>query len=210
MNKKAIIGFGILAIIAIGSITNRGRGPETLPYQPRAAAPPLNPLPSPPPPVAILPTQTPPDPPPDPSAPMVPAPVPKTLYTTSTVRLRVSPSTSARIISTVQSGRAVISIGTDGAWRRVRIGGETGWMHGDHLSDTRPVAKPPQAPVAPAYQPVPLVRQKPAPSRRTGEPVRSPYVGTCDCPYDLMRNGRRCGGRSAYSRPGGRSPSCYH
>nr|WP_312795593.1 SOS response-associated peptidase family protein [Tianweitania sp.] len=24
-----------------------------------------------------------------------------------------------------------------------------------------------------------------------------------------MRNGRRCGGRSAYNRPGGRSPVCY-
>ncbi|RWK45425.1 MAG: SH3 domain-containing protein, partial [Mesorhizobium sp.] len=30
--------------------------------------------------------------------------------------------------------------------------------------------------------------------------------GRCDCPYDLMRNGRLCGGRSAYSKPGGRSP----
>src|SRR6185312_15212693 len=25
----------------------------------------------------------------------------------------------------------------------------------------------------------------------------------CACPDDLMRNGRACGGRSAYSRPGG-------
>ncbi len=24
-----------------------------------------------------------------------------------------------------------------------------------------------------------------------------------------MRNGRACGGRSAYSRPGGRAPLCY-
>lgn len=140
----------------------------------------------------------------------------RTLYTTSAVRLRSSPSTSARIVSTVQAGRAVTSIGTDGAWRQVRVGSEAGWMHGDYLSATRPASRPPPAPApspapaAPAYQPSPLVRQQPAPSRRAGEPVRSPYVGTCDCPYDLMRNGRRCGGRSAYSRPGGRSPTCYH
>lgn len=31
----------------------------------------------------------------------------------------------------------------------------------------------------------------------------------CACPYDLMRNGAACGGRSAYSRPGGASPICY-
>jgi hypothetical protein len=31
----------------------------------------------------------------------------------------------------------------------------------------------------------------------------------CACPDDTMRNGRACGARSAYSRPGGRSPLCY-
>ena len=35
------------------------------------------------------------------------------------------------------------------------------------------------------------------------------YPGSCPCPYSTMRNGRRCGGRSAYSRPGGRAPLCY-
>ena len=35
------------------------------------------------------------------------------------------------------------------------------------------------------------------------------YPGNCPCPYNTMRNGRRCGGRSAYSRPGGYSPLCY-
>lgn len=35
------------------------------------------------------------------------------------------------------------------------------------------------------------------------------YPGNCPCPYNAMRNGRSCGGRSAYSKPGGRSPLCY-
>jgi len=35
------------------------------------------------------------------------------------------------------------------------------------------------------------------------------YPGTCPCPYNVMRNGRSCGGRSAYSRPGGYAPKCY-
>ncbi len=35
------------------------------------------------------------------------------------------------------------------------------------------------------------------------------YPGNCPCPYNLARNGGRCGGRSAYSRPGGYSPLCF-
>lgn len=38
--------------------------------------------------------------------------------------------------------------------------------------------------------------------------IRS-YSGNCPCPYNLARNGSRCGNRSAYSRPGGASPLCY-
>jgi hypothetical protein len=41
---------------------------------------------------------------------------------------------------------------------------------------------------------------------------RQAYYATghpCACPDDLARNGSRCGGRSAYSRPGGASPKCY-
>ena len=35
------------------------------------------------------------------------------------------------------------------------------------------------------------------------------YPGPCPCPYNTMRNGRRCGKVSAYVRPGGYSPICY-
>ena len=35
------------------------------------------------------------------------------------------------------------------------------------------------------------------------------YPGNCPCPYSRASNGSRCGGRSAYSRPGGASPLCY-
>ncbi|MDO2948840.1 hypothetical protein M8828_10460 [Aeromonas simiae] len=35
------------------------------------------------------------------------------------------------------------------------------------------------------------------------------YPGNCPCPYSQMRNGRRCGKRSAWSRPGGKAPLCY-
>ena len=35
------------------------------------------------------------------------------------------------------------------------------------------------------------------------------YPGPCACPYHIMRNGRSCGGYSAYSKPGGYAPLCY-
>jgi hypothetical protein len=35
------------------------------------------------------------------------------------------------------------------------------------------------------------------------------YGGGCPCPYNTDRAGRRCGRRSAYSRPGGALPMCY-
>lgn len=38
---------------------------------------------------------------------------------------------------------------------------------------------------------------------------RASYPGNCPCPYDTDRAGRKCGARSAWSKPGGRSPICY-
>jgi hypothetical protein len=35
------------------------------------------------------------------------------------------------------------------------------------------------------------------------------YRGSCPCPYSTDRAGHRCGGRSAYSKPGGVAPLCY-
>ena len=35
------------------------------------------------------------------------------------------------------------------------------------------------------------------------------YPGKCPCPYSTMSNGKKCGKRSAYSKPGGYEPLCY-
>lgn len=35
------------------------------------------------------------------------------------------------------------------------------------------------------------------------------YPGNCPCPYNVARNGSRCGKRSAWSRAGGYAPLCY-
>jgi hypothetical protein len=59
-------------------------------------------------------------------------------------------------------------------------------------------------------QPAALTDQQIA--ARIVQESRQAYYATghpCACPEGLARNGSRCGGRSAYSRPGGASPKCY-
>ena len=46
-----------------------------------------------------------------------------------------------------------------------------------------------------------IIQQSVANYLATGHP--------CACPYNLDRAGHSCGGRSAYSRPGGAEPMCY-
>ncbi|MBE9224040.1 thermonuclease family protein [Phormidium sp. LEGE 05292] len=57
----------------------------------------------------------------------------------------------------------------------------------------------------------PVARPTTAPTTQTAAtPLREPTRGQgCQCPYDIDRRGNACGGRSAYSRPGGEEPKCY-
>jgi hypothetical protein len=69
-----------------------------------------------------------------------------------------------------------------------------------------------------AQQAEPKVDQKPGVSDAAiaamiVQESRNAYYATghpCACPDDLMRNGRRCGGTSAYIRPGGAHPLCFN
>jgi hypothetical protein len=45
--------------------------------------------------------------------------------------------------------------------------------------------------------------------RRIVQDSIASYTGACPCPESVNRAGRRCGGNSAYSRPGGAKPFCY-
>jgi hypothetical protein len=90
-----------------------------------------------------------------------------------------------------------------------------------------PIVKPRPTPASPATRSPNISRPAPPPeAKRTIEVAltaaaiaalivkanRDRYYATghpCARPDDLMRNGRACGGRSAYSRPGGAAPLCY-
>ncbi|RWQ29769.1 MAG: SH3 domain-containing protein, partial [Mesorhizobium sp.] len=115
------------------------------------------------------------------------------------------PDTGARIITTLPLGDLVQTNGQQGDWYNVTVSARNGWIHGDYLSEAKPVELTSTTPVAPAA----ASDDGTVSEHASGDPVRDAVVGRCDCPYDLMRNGRLCGGRSAYSKPGGRSPVCY-
>lgn len=54
------------------------------------------------------------------------------------------------------------------------------------------------------------VTPKEEPTSESMTPTREATQGQgCSCPYDLDKRGNSCGGRSAYSKPGGASPACY-
>ncbi|WP_086005989.1 SH3 domain-containing protein [Nitratireductor pacificus] len=132
----------------------------------------------------------------------------ETLYTTANVNMRTEPSTSSPILTTIPKGSQVVAVGSRGAWRSVQYRGRAGWVSSRYVSRERPVLTSAPRPPAPVTQRR-AVRAIPENSRQ-GQPVREGTYGQgCDCPYDRMRNGRRCGGNSAWSRPGGRSPKCY-
>jgi hypothetical protein len=89
-----------------------------------------------------------------------------------------------------------------------------------------PQPTPAYATEAPARSPAPAANT--VPKRIEAEPQRAApvladqeitqqliarslasYPGSCPCPYNSDRAGRRCGGRSAYSRPCGYAPLCF-
>lgn len=63
------------------------------------------------------------------------------------------------------------------------------------------------APAAPADKPAQLTEQQIR--KQIIEESIAAYPGRCPCPYNVMRNGSACGGRSAWSRQGGYAPVCY-
>jgi hypothetical protein len=134
------------------------------------------------------------------------------LFTTSRVHLRAKASTSATIVSTLKPGQKVGILARDGKWRLVLVAGQKGWVHGDYLGAQ---STAPKAAVAEGPRPALPVQSRPAGSRPWGSllggrhPARAPQGGNCQCPFDLMLNGKQCGEHSAYARQGNRGVECY-
>jgi uncharacterized protein YgiM (DUF1202 family) len=61
----------------------------------------------------------------------VPAKVVKT--TTTSLNLRASASTKAKIVTVLKKGTKVTVTASSGKWRKVTVGTKKGWVHSDYL-----------------------------------------------------------------------------
>jgi hypothetical protein len=135
------------------------------------------------------------------------APTRSLFVTGNDVALRAEPQPRGTILDRVAKGRDVLELKREGDWVQVRhpISAREGWMPARFLSDQAP--KLPEEPKAKVPD-VPILAGAVVTQRLLAE-SRASYPGSCACPEDRDRAGRRCGARSAYSRPGGYQPLCY-
>lgn len=124
------------------------------------------------------------------------------------LNVRAAPGRSNRRIGRLEKGDLVQVTGRAGNWTQVRNPNASGWVYSKYLRGTetqerqKPIAAADRGASAPAYPASQIKRIL------IRESINS-YSGKCPCPDSRMSSGRRCGKRSAYSRPGGASPLCY-
>lgn len=128
---------------------------------------------------------------------------------TEVLNVRAGPSTEHSVLGQLGLGDEVFVLSRTNDWAQVRLAGQSfGWVSTQFLSANRPQqvqtlvapTAPQQALLGPSRSEI--VRQIMQDSLRS-------YSGSCPCPYNSDLAGRRCGARSAYSRPGGARPLCY-
>lgn len=147
---------------------------------------------------------------PQPTAPTVKAPsAPGQIayVTASTLNVRDAPTTTGAKLGALVRGDQVSVAEVRDGWAAIRLGsGGVAWVSADYLSKS-----PPPTDVT-REEPVRAAALGPSRSevvrRLMDESIRR-YSGNCPCPENRDRAGRRCGGRSAWSRAGGARPLCY-
>lgn len=130
------------------------------------------------------------------------------------VALRNGPAKNFQILDRFDAGREVDVLGTDGEWAQVRDGltQREGWVFASLLSDVRPERPQQDAEPAPKQKPaaraVPDIPESLVIQRLIAASIAN-YPGSCACPENYDRAGRRCGKRSAWAKGGGYAPLCY-
>lgn len=142
------------------------------------------------------------------------ATAPTYVYVTgSRVNVRASPDISARRLGAFDRGSKLVALEQGTGWTRVsgNIGGTptVGWMSSTYLGPSAPTPVAVPAPKPQRSVAVPSGPDIAAAQRAIIRQSIAAYPGTCACEYNTDRAGRRCGRRSAWSKPGGHSPICY-
>lgn len=122
----------------------------------------------------------------------------------SRLNVRNGPDKTDKVIWTLKRDQKVMVVNKSGDWLQVKGTRFNGWVFGTYLTNN----PAPKAAIA--------KKQKPKNNLSTAKiknllikRSHAYYSGNCPCPYNTTRAGRKCGKRSAYSRPGGASPLCY-
>ena len=125
------------------------------------------------------------------------------------VAFRSGPSTRDTIIDRFDNGRQVLLMEESGEWSHIKdqLTQRDGWIASRFLAG-RPKPRDKGTKNTAREEPVSSVPDSTIIQRIIAESLAS-YPGSCACPYNTDRGGRRCGKRSAYSKPGGYAPICY-
>lgn len=136
---------------------------------------------------------------------------PKSLFVTgNSVNIRSGPGVKFKILGKQYKGDPVTKVGQVGNWTKISTSSGSAWISTNYVGDKVPqVTKPvnrahPKRTIA-----TPSSRDVLAAKKAIIRQSIAQYPGSCPCPYNRDRGGRRCGGRSAWSKPGGYSPICY-
>lgn len=126
------------------------------------------------------------------------------------VALRGAPNPKSQILDRLDRGRKVDLLQSEAQWSKVKdvLTQKEGWVATKFLQDDNPKKEEISKPSEPKVKPAPTLSPTIIIQRIIAESVAS-YPGTCACPYSTDRRGRRCGNRSAYSKPGGYAPICF-
>jgi cell division protein FtsN len=129
--------------------------------------------------------------------------------TASSLNVRTAPNTTGDVIGKLQNGHQVSVLRRENGWLLVQPApGTEGWISEQYTSTTPETTTTSQPAQALLSAPEPEVDRDAIIQKIIERSIQN-YSGNCPCPYNTMRNGRRCGGGSAYSKPGGRSPICF-
>jgi len=122
-------------------------------------------------------------------------------YASADVNLRSWPSTYADVLVTLPKGEIVYAYAETDGWSRVNVASLniTGYVATRYLKETCVAGGGLSRSTLSRASIVTILMAK----------SQSSYSGSCPCPNNVDRGARRCGARSAYSRPGGASPLCY-